>query len=691
MRAVPVKRQHVQRVESTQSDYTRLSGGIDQVSPPITIPPGAALSAHNYESGTLGSYQRIDGFEHYSGKTSPSAGTYLYCTVTAIGTTAVGDTITGATSGATGKVVAVSAGVIAITKVTGTFNSSSENFTVSAVVQGAMTSIPLARGYPTGLEDATTLNLVADEYRADIAAPTGTGSIRGLALLRGVLYSFVDKDATNGFIYKATASGWSVIPMYYTLSFTGGNLAIADGVTVTQLVTGATGVVKRHVLDSGSYDGGSAVGRFILTTIAGTFDATNAIQTSGVTRATASSLLTQIAILKGGRYEVVQYNFAGSTDTIRMYGCDGVNKAFEFDGDVYIPINTGMTTDTPLHIAAHKQMLHLTFISSLQSSTINYPFQWSAVTGANEIGMGDDISGMLTQPGDVLAIATRNSTKQLQGSSVQTFFLAELTPEVGAIPYSMQNLGVAYWVDDRGVIRIDRTQAYGNFDNATVSRKVQPLIDAMRKVLIASTVYKSRNQVRFYGTDGTGIIMTVVDGRNGSEHHFTSFTYPVNVSCAVSGEDSTGKDVIFFGATDGKVYQADRGSSFNGAEIESFVRLPFNHSKSPSTIKRYRKCILEATAVGYSVIRMHPDMSYGDPGIAQHLVQSTAIQGLGGIFDVSYYEAAYYDSRTISSPEIQIDGSGTNIGITLYSKSDIDLGHTLSGVTIHYTPRRLQR
>jgi len=683
----------------TVEEYVKLSGGIDQISPAITIPPGAALSAHNYEPSTVGGYERIDGFEVYSGKPSPSAGTYFYCSVSSIGTTVTGNTITGSTSGATGKVIAASVGVLAITKVTGKFNSGTENFTVGGVVQGAMTSVPLPRGYPLGEDDAITLNLVANDYRADIAAPTGTGAIRGLALLRGVLYSFVDKDSTNGYIYKATASGWSVIPMYHTISYTGGNVLIPDGATVTQLGSGATGVVKRHVLDSGAYAGGTGVGRFILTNITGTFSSFQALQVSATTVATASSLLTQITILKGGRYETVQYNFAGSTDTLRIYGCDGVNKGFEFDGDVYIPISTGMAADTPLHVIAHKKMLNFTFRASLQSSSVGYPFQWSAVTGASEIGMGEDISGMLSQTGDVLAIATRNSTKQLQGASIATFFLDDLAPEVGAVPYSMQNMGVAFWFDDRGVIQITRTPSYGNFENATVSRKVQPLIDAMRKVLVASTVYKTRNQIRFYGSNGTGIIMTQVDRQNGPEYQFSEFAYPVNVSCTVSGEDADGKDVIFFGADNGKVYQADRGSSFDGEEIEAFVRLAFNHSKSPSTIKRYRKAILEFSGVGYSTIRIHPDFSYGASEVSQHLVQSSSSQGQGGInapgtggvWNVNNWEGFYWDSTLISSPEIHIDGSGTNMGLVFYSKSNVDLGHTIQGVTIHYTPRRLQR
>jgi hypothetical protein len=691
-RIVPNKRQRAPNIEQTSTEFVKFNGGVDQVTPSIAIPAGAAITAQNYEPGMLGGFKRIDGYEIYSGKPSPSSAIYLYCTVNLSGAVAVGDTITGLTSGATGKVIAMSTGVLIVTKVTGTFSSATESFQVAAVTVGAMTSLPTPRGSPTGYEDAVYMNAAADDYRADIAAPSGSGAIRGVALLRGVLYCFRDNaGGTAGQIYKATSSGWSLITLYSSINFSAGNAYIADGTTVTQVTSGATGVVKRQVLETGSFGSSTATGKLILTSVTGTFNATDVLQVGGVTKATASSLLTAITISPGGKYETTQYNFAGSQDTMRLYGCDGVNKAFEFDGDVYIPITTGMSPDTPSHIITHKKMLHLSFRASLQSSAIGFPFQWTAISGANEIGMGEDISGMLTQPGDVMAIATRNSTNQLQGSSVASFVLASISPEIGAIPYSMQNLGVAYWLDDRGVIQITRSQNYGNFDNATVSRKVQKMIDAIRAVFVTSTVYRNRNQVRFYGSDGTGIIMAVVDGANGQEHHFSSFKYPINVTCAVSGEDANGRDVVFLGASNGKVYQADRGSSFDGEEIEAFVRTSFNHSKSPSFIKRYRKATLEASADNYSTIRIHPDFSYGEPGVSQHLIQNTEIQGSGGVYDVSFYESCYYDSRVVSSPEISIDGTGTNIGFVLYSKSDIDLGHILQGITTHFSPRRLKR
>ena len=673
----------------TKDEYVKFGGGLDLVTPAMTIANGCALAAHNYEPGVFGSYPRIDGFEIYSGQPSPSDAVYSYCAVSLVGAIAVNDTITGATSGATGVIVVVGATDMAITKVVGTFTAS-ENFTVLGVTKGAMTALPLVCGYATGLADATARAAAADEYRADIAAPTGSGGIRGIVELNGTVYCFRDNaGGTACGIWKATSSGWSAITLYKIISFTTGtSSAIADGASITQLVSLATATVKRQVIVSGTIAGGTAAGYLVIDVTSGTFDATNAIQVGGVTKATASSLATQIAIAPAGRYEFVAYNFTGFANTRRLYGADGVNKAFEFDGAVYIPITSGMPTDTPLHVSAHKKMLQLTFRGSVQTSTIGNPHSWAALTGATELAMGEVISGMLNQPGEVLAIATRNSTTQLLGSSISDFKLDSLAPEVGAIPYTMQNLGHGFWLDDRGVIEITRTQAFGNFDNATVSRKVQPVIDAIRSVVTCSSVYKSRNQYRLYGSDGTGVIMTIADGRYGPEFHFSTFKYPVNISCAWSGEDANGKDVIFLGASNGKVYQADKGSSFDGESIEAILQLPFNHSKSPNTIKSYRRAQLEMTTVGYSAIRMHPEFSYGDADIATHALTTTEVQGAGGYWDIADWDEFYYDSAVVASPSMSIAGDGKNIGLIVYSISAIDRGHTIQGVLLSYSPRR---
>jgi len=657
----------------------------------LSIKPGALLRGMNYVALAEGGYERIDGYERYSGKPSPSAAVYYRapCTFTA-GGPAVGNTITGAVSGSTGVVITVGTDYINYTKRSAAFDAT-EIFNVGGVAKGTFTAAGSVSGEPTALLHATALNLAADQYRADIAKPAGTYAIRGIALLAGVLYAFVDNaGGTAGEIYKATAAGWVNVPLFHQISFTTGVAAISDGNTITQLVSGATALVKRVVLESGTWAGGTAAGRLIITTITGTFNAVDALQVAAATKATASSLATEITITVGGRYETINHNFTGSTATNRVYGCDGVNHGFEFDGTTYVPIHTGMAVDKPSYVSALKYQLIFGFHGSSQNSGVGVPYEWTVVTGAGELALGDDISGYSVEA-KTLLIMSRNSSHQLSGENIENFILDPLDAEIGAIPRTIQSAGKTYCLDDRGIIQITRAQEFGNFNLGTVSGKVQKVINSIRAVVVASSVFRAKNQYRLYGSDGTGLCMTIGVGELGLEYYFTEFLYPVNVACTVSGEDSTGKDVVFFGSDNGMVYQADKGSSFDGEDIEAYIWLPFNHSKSPEVLKSYRKATIEMTATGYAVLRFGVEFSYGDTDIQPHRTETKTISGTGGYWDLADWDEFYYDTKVVLNPSISIAGDGTNISPIIYSKSDIDLGHKLDGVIIQYTPRRLVR
>lgn len=669
-------------------EYASIGGGLDQITPHLSIAQGHLIDCINYEAGVSGGYQRIDGYERYDGQPSPSDATYYMglTTDSCLGVINVGDTVTGETSGAIGLVSRVTADVINLTKVTGTFQA--ENILRSGVVVGSFSDTPSFNGENTTLENATALAAAAEQYREDISAPTGSGPIRGLTILKGVLYCFRDNAAgTSGQIFKATSNGWVLIQLYRAISFTSGIAPIADGSIVTQVVSGAQAIVKRTVHESGEW-GTTATGRLILSNITGTFNNTGAIQVGGVTAVTASSTTNQISILPGGRYETVAYNFYGSSNTQRIYGADGINKGFEFDGDVYIPINTGMENDIPEYVYAHKKQLFFSFKASLQNSGVGTPYIWTAISGANELGIGDDITGIVSLPGQAMAIMSRNSSNQLLGSNIDDFKLDSISDEVGCIPRTIQRLGDSYCLDDRGLISIYASNKFGNFEQSTISRLVQASINDIRSKVVASSVYRSRNQYRLYGSDGSGICMTLMAN---NKIGFTKFQYPINVACAISGENQTGKDVVFFGDDSGMVYQADKGSSFDGFDIEAFLQLPFNHSRSPSMLKTYRKAVVEMTAQNYAALYIIPDFSYGSPDIPSHPSQEVSIQGSGGYFDVNNWDSFFYDAASIASPAIRITGTGSNIGFIIYSKNKIDMGHKIDGILLHYTPRRLVR
>lgn len=132
----------MQRMPNTkvQPDGTAIAGGMDIMGSPIFSKPGRARIAYNYEWSTGGGLERIAGIEPFDGRPSPSAAVYVYleCSATIAGIS-LGDTVDGATSGASGKVVYLSGAYIGLTRVTGSFEL--EDLEVSAVVKTTLSNL----------------------------------------------------------------------------------------------------------------------------------------------------------------------------------------------------------------------------------------------------------------------------------------------------------------------------------------------------------------------------------------------------------------------------------------------------------------------------------------------------------------------------------------------------------------------
>ena len=123
------------------------------------------------------------------------------------------------------------------------------------------------------------------------------------------------------------------------------------------LVFGMCGRVRRVVLTSGGWATGDAAGKLIISSPSGSFSAENLDVGANLNVATIADNYDVISLSPNGRYSFKTYRFGGATGTTKMYGADGVNRGFEFDGDIYVPIDTGMTTDTPKHVTVFKEHL----------------------------------------------------------------------------------------------------------------------------------------------------------------------------------------------------------------------------------------------------------------------------------------------------------------------------------------------
>ena len=110
--------------ERVEQEFFPLEGGLDLLTPAIALPAGKCFDAQNYEPEITGGYRRVDGYERYDGRASPSAATYWILPLTSTGAIAVGDTITGNTSGATAVVLAITPAGLVLARLVGNFSVS---------------------------------------------------------------------------------------------------------------------------------------------------------------------------------------------------------------------------------------------------------------------------------------------------------------------------------------------------------------------------------------------------------------------------------------------------------------------------------------------------------------------------------------------------------------------------------------
>lgn len=677
------------RSAEVRSDFWPFRGGLNLESPAIVISSGQVIDSMNYEPVVGMGYRRISGYERFDGQDSPSDQTYSIIPATITGEIDVGDTITGDTSTATAVVVAVTDDEIVVTKVSGTFAPAGEDIKIATVVVATSTGPATPSSSENQELHATYMKSAADVYRADILAVPGEGAVLGVWEYKDNVYAFRnDVGGAECSMFVATSSGWDEILLDEELAFTAGSSAYVDGESVVQ--GGVSATIARVVLESGSWSG-TAAGRLIITGRTGGNFVAGAIAGDGA--ATASGAQTQIVIEPDGVFEFENYNFTGSTDTKKMYIAYGQGRALEFDGTTVVPIRTGMSADAPEHIMLHKKRLFLSFRGSVQMSGVGAPYQWTLLSGANEIGTGDPITCMRSlggaQDSNAAVITTEKQTYILYGSDASDWDLKQQSSIHGGAARTMQEIVGTKYLSTFGVTDLAAAQEYGNYQFRTVSRSAQKFIDGKRGTAIASCAWLSRNQYRVFYADGSALYI----GFDAKTVSCMTVLFPDAPTCVCSSVWSDGRERMFFGSDDGFVYQAEKGTSFDGDEIEAWLRIPYWHSKSPGVVKHYRNTVIHAVSEGYGGFDVSYDVDYSAGDAMTSTSRQVPAIVPGGYWDQPgfVWDEFYWDGTPVSPIYLKTEGDGTNMSLIFSSSSDYLYPHTLQAAIVSFTMRRHKR
>jgi hypothetical protein len=674
-----------------------MSGGLDLASPAMATTPGKAIGGFNYEPDIKG-YRRIDGYERFDGRLAPSAAEYWLVQYDT-GTVAISaaDAVVGGTSGATAIVIAdatISAGTVgggdasgyvAIVAVVGTFQDG-EDITVSGSTVAVATSLAVKSGALTDAENTAWLSAERSRRRALITVPAGEGPVRGVWYFSGATYAVRDAvGAASAVLFKSSAAGWVAQALGRSVDFTAGTSEFVEAETITQ--GGVTATVERVIVVSGTWGAGDAAGYLTLSSVAGGAFTSGAATTAGGA-ATISGADVANTLPAGGTYEFRNHNFYGAVSLSRMYGVNGVGRAFEWDGAVFTFIRSSVPValDTPRHIAEFSDHLWLSFdAGSWLHSGIGAPTDFRAITGAGEIAVGSEPVGAIRAVTS-LTLFSSDRIDYITGTSAADFLKVPLSDDSGATRRTLQMINTPIYTDAGAIRKLSATQALGGWRMGGLSSAVERLIEqaTARGVRpVASMRVRGRDLYRVFYSDGTGLSLYV--GRKNPE--IMALDLPVTPHCTFSGNGPDGDEISLIGAEDGFVYSFDRGNDFDGDALTAMVRLAFFSAGSPRLNKKWHYAHLEVEGGVTSTIQAIAEFDYAKPDQQAARAQDFSISGGGGFWDTGFWNEFTWSSQVIGTADVELGALGANISLAISTSEQNQPPHTLSVLTLDYSKR----
>jgi len=377
----------------------------------------------------------------------------------------------------------------------------------------------------------------------------------------------------------------------------------------------------------------------------------------------ASSLPSLSEILEAqSRYQFITANFYARDEWDAFYGVSGAARGFVWDGFFFRNVFTGLPDDldAPRHVAYHHGHLVLGYSAGVvEVSAAGSPEDYYTPGAFTEIGFGDRITGLLPMNGTTLGVFCEKSIWGMVGTNVDDLNTQVLSPDEGAIEYTVCDVGKPIWCSYNGISNYDQTAAYGDFQGARLSSIVHPwLLGRLSKdtglyglrgasSVVCALPINAKNQYRVFFEDGYVLTMTLF----GAEQRpvFTiqqnyvdeepdlsipgatnPLSLPVLVPIAHSAQvDSFGRNRVhvshysrYYPNTNTNetlkyVFELDKGWSFDGTPIAATFTTNWMFLGDPFETKRIAKVRLYGQSLGYAQLKvdigrdfMQPDGEY---------------------------------------------------------------------------------
>lgn len=231
----------------------------------------------------------------------------------------------------------------------------------------------------------------------------------------------------------------------------------------------------------------------------------------------------QMVVDNRSRYEFITANFFADKDLDSIYGAHGLPRAFAYNGDFFYKICTqpDPIKDSPRHVAYHHAHLALGYErGAVDISVVGEPYNFDGAQGASSWSIGDKVVGLLPLSGTILGIFGSKSIWGLSGTTVDNFATQVITPNIGAIEYTVTDMGFPVYANAYGIYTLAQAQEYGDYLGTPMSQDISPWLrprlvrkyTSSKEVVVAWPV-RSKNQYRLAFSDGYVTSMTLNAGQ----------------------------------------------------------------------------------------------------------------------------------------------------------------------------------
>ena len=415
---------------------------------------------------------------------------------------------------------------------------------------------------------------------------------------------------------------------------------------------------------------------------------------------------SKITLPVGGQYKAVVHNFYGSPTMRRAYIVNGVSRCMELreDGRL-VPLFAvdDDELDKPILVEAHKEYLFLAFEGGqYQHSAIGSPLTWSGLLGAEAFSTGDEITAMKSIQGSVLTVGCRNRLLVLRGISSSDWSQDIISESVGLYDGTLQSLFIPIGLSDKGLVRLDRVQEYGDF---TLS-----MLDFTDKVSSVIRTYNwnnssqlsASNQYRLYSTSGINLAVTI--DAEGTPR-FTTFRYPASVSGIWRYDESKERNFMALSGG-GFVYELNENAfSFDGADIRWTLKTAYMHMGSPSMVKTWKSAVIEQgtpsvfTCDFWWNIEYRAGLQFTSDRAETTMTEFSSEEVFAEIgeldsalWNVANWNQFYWNSQQSADiSDVALNGNSTSIAFAFSAKTKHEPNFNLSGMLIDFIQRRLHR